>query len=202
MNNERNQRIYRLWSPAYDIVFGRTFQQSRRRAVALLDLQAGERLLISGVGTGFDLSYLPAGLSVVGADLSAEMLGKARRKANPQNVNLLKMDAQALGFREASFDAVLLNLILSVVPNGKIAFNEAWRLLKPGGRMVIFDKFLPEGTLLTPGRRLVGRVISSLGTDPNRRLSEIISGTSGLTLERDEPSLLQGQYRILRLKKE
>jgi len=199
MNNERNLWIYRLWSPLYDIVFGHTFQQPRRRAVKLLDLQPGERLLISGIGTGLDLPYLPAGLSVVGADLSSEMLSRAWLKVNCHDVSLLKMDAQDLGFRGASFDAALLNLILSVVPDGAAAFGEVWRVLKPGGRMVIFDKFLPEGSALTPGRRLLGRVIGNLGTDPNRRLSEIIGPVGQAALERNEPSLFRGQYRIVRL---
>ena len=73
--------------------------------------------------------------------------------------------------------------------------------LKPGGRAVIFDKFLPEDSTLTPGRRLLGRLAMAVGTDPNRRLNEIIGGTPDLTIARDEPALLRGQYRILLLQK-
>lgn len=202
MDKERNRRIYRLWAPVYDAFFTRVFDRPRRRAIELLDLQPGERLLIPGIGTGLDLPYIPAGVSVVGTDISPEMLDKARPKADDRAVTLLEMDAQALEFPDASFDAVLLNLILSVVPDGAIAFREAWRVLKPGGRGVILDKFLPEDSALTPGRRLVGRIARALGTDPNRRLSEIIGGVPGLIIERDEPSLLRGQYRILKMWKE
>jgi len=53
-------------------------------------------------------------------------------------VTLLEMDAQDLAFPDASFDTVLFNLILSVVPDGASAFQEGWRTLKPGGRAVIF----------------------------------------------------------------
>lgn len=201
MNNERNLWIYRLWSPVYDLVFGPVFHQSRHRAIELLELQPGERLLISGIGTGLDLPYLPSGVSVVGADLSSEMLAKARLKVKDHTISLLKMDGQALGFDEASFEAALLNLILSVAPDGAAAFKETWRVLRPGGRLVIFDKFLPDESRLTPSRRWVGRLVRALGTDPNRRLSEMIRGTPGVTVELDEPSLLQGQYRLLRLRK-
>ena len=146
-----------------------------------------------------DLPLIPRGVSVVGVDISREMLAKAHRRVDSRQVTLLEMDAQALDFVDGSFDAVLFNLILSVVPDGAAAFHEAWRALRPGGRAVIFDKFLSENSKLTPVRRLAGRVVSAIGTDPNRRLSGIIAEAPGLTIERDQASLLGGLYRILRL---
>lgn len=201
VDNKHNLQIYRLWAPVYDAFVTRVFDRPRRRAIELLDLQPAERLLIPGIGTGLDLPYVPAGVLVVGTDISPEMLDQARPKATGRDVTLLEMDAQALEFPDSSFDAVLLNLILSVVPDGGLAFREAWRVLEPGGRAVILDKFLPESSALTPSRRLLGRVVSALGTDPNRRLSEIVDGVPGVIIERDEPSLLRGQYRLLRLSK-
>ena len=165
----------------------------------MLNPQPGERLVIPGIGTGLDLPHLPAGVLITGVDYSPDMLSRARAKN--RSATLARMDAQKLGFPDGSFDAVLFNLILSVVPNGTTAFRESWRALRPGGRAVIFDKFLPEHASRTPVRRLLGHVIALLGTNPNRRLTEIISNTPGVTVARDEPSLLRGQYRILLLKK-
>lgn len=201
MNNQRNLQIYHLWAFVYDTWIPLLYGRARRRAIALLDLQPGERLLIPGIGTGLDLPHIPTGVSIVGADLSPDMLAKAKAKTQNRDVTLLEMDVQALDFADASFDAVLFNLILTVVPDGAAAFGEGWRTLKPGGRAVIFDKFLPEGATLTPGRRLLGRVLSFIGTDPNRRLNDIIAGTPDLMIELDEPSLLRGQYRTLLLQK-
>ena len=82
-----------------------------------------------------------------------------------------------------------------------VAFREAWRVLKLGGRAAVLDKFVPEGSSLTFGRRLLGYIVSVLGTDPNGRLCEIISSVLNLTVAHDEPSLLRGQYRILLLQK-
>jgi len=202
MDDERNQIIYKLWAPVYDRVMGPFAGKARRRAIELLNLGAGERVLLSGVGTGLDLPHIPAGVKAVGIDLSPEMLHKAREKANGRDVTLREMNAQALDFPADSFDVVILNLILSVVPDGAKAFREAWRVLRPGGRAVIFDKFASEGRQISALRRGLGQIIALFGTDPNRRLSDIIGQPPDLTIVRDESSLLHGQYRIVLLRKQ
>lgn len=197
MNNKRNLTTYRLWAPVYDFVMRPVYGRARRHAIELLNLQPGEKVLISGVGTGLDLPLIPAGVRITGIDITPSMLEKARAKAEGLNATLAVMNAQNLEFESDTFDVAILNLILSVVPDGAAAFQEAWRVLRPGGRVVIFDKFLPESGKLTPLRHILGRLIRIIGTDPNRRLSDIIHGAHGLVIERDEPSLLKGQYRII-----
>ena len=201
MDNRRNQTIYRLWAPVYDRVMGPFAGKARRHAIELLNLQPGERVLLSGVGTGLDLPHLSAGVKAVGIDLSPEMMHKAQDKVNSHDVTLRAMNAEALDFADNSFDVVILNLILSVVPDGAAAFREAWRVLRPGGRAVIFDKFAAEGKQPSMLRRGLGKIITLIGTDPNRRLSEIMSDPPGLNIERNESSLLHGQYRIVLLSK-
>ncbi len=201
MDNQQNLRIYRLWSPVYDRVFKAISRGGRQRAAARLDMQPGETLLLPGIGTGLDLLYLPATITVIGGDLSPAMLAKARAKTAGRDITLTVMDAQELDLPDASVDAVLFTLILSVVPDGAAALREGWRALRPGGRVVIFDKFLPEDAALTPARRLLGRLIQTLGTDPNRRLSDLLRGLPGLTVSHNEAGLFGGQYRIIRLDK-
>lgn len=201
MDDQRNQTIYKLWAPIYDKVMGPFAGKARRHAIELLNLRAGESVLLAGVGTGLDLPHLPAGVKATGIDLSPAMLRKARDKANGRDATLLEMNAQALEFSNASFDIVILNLILSVVPDGAAAFREAWRVLRPGGRAVIFDKFASENGRISALRRGLGKIIALFGTDPNRRLSELIGCPPDLTIERNEPSLLHGQYRIVLLRK-
>ena len=202
MDNQRNQTIYKLWAPIYDKVMGPFAGKARRQAIELLNLRVGEIVLLLGVGTGLDLPHIQAGVKVTGIDLSPAMLRKAQDKANGRNVSLLEMNAQALDFPDDSFDVVVLNLILSVVPDGAVAFREAWRVLRPGGRAVIFDKFASEDGRISALRRGVGQIISLLGTDPNRRLSGIIGRPEDMTIECNEPSLLRGQYRIVLLRKQ
>ncbi len=201
MNDERNQTIYKWWAPVYDKVMGPFAGKPRRRAIELLKLQPGDTVLLSGVGTGLDLPHVPAEVKAIGIDLSPEMLRKAQSKANGRNVTLCEMNAQALEFPDGSFDVVILNLILSVVPDGAAAFREAWRVLRSGGRTVIFDKFAVEGKQLSVLRRALGKIIALFGTDPNRRLSAMMGNPPDLNIERNERSLLHGQYRIVLLSK-
>ena len=202
MDDERNQTIYKWWAPVYDKVMGPFAGKARQHAIELLKLQPGESVLLSGVGTGLDLPHIQAGVKATGIDLSSAMLRKARDKANGQDVKLCEMNAQTLDFPDGSFDAVILNLILSVVPDGAAAFREAWRVLRPGGQAVIFDKFASEDGKLSALRRGLGKIIALFGTDPNRRLSDIIGQPADLTIEHNESSLLHGQYRIVLLRKQ
>jgi hypothetical protein len=67
---------------------------------------------------------------------------------------------------------------------------------------VIFDKFAAEAGRISALRRGMGKIIALFGTDPNRRLSEMMGSPTDLAIERDEPSLLHGQYRIVLLRKQ
>ena len=120
MTNRWNRFIYRLWAPVYDATVGHFFLPGRKRALEILDLQPGERVLLVGVGTGEDLPLLPEGVKAVGVDISPDMLARARSKLPlaGRDVTLMEGDAQQLLVEEAAYDAVIFNLILSVIPDG------------------------------------------------------------------------------------
>lgn len=202
MTNRRNLFTYRLWAPIYDAGVDRLFRPGRQRAMQLLDLQRGERVLIPGVGTGADLPLLPAGVEATGIDLTPEMLAKARLKLDriPAAVKLIKGDAQTLLVESASYDAVILNLILSVIPDGNACLRSALRALKPDGRVVIFDKFLPDGSSISIGRKVMNFFSTLFGTDINRRLSDLTKDCP-CVVTHDEPSIGGGLYRVILLKK-
>jgi ubiquinone/menaquinone biosynthesis C-methylase UbiE len=197
MTNRWNQFIYWLWAPVYDAAVGWLFLPGRKRAMMLLNLQPGERVLLVGCGTGADLLLLPQGVQAVGVDLSSDMLAKARQKLPLPGceVTLLQGDAQQLLVDPAAFDAIIFNLILSVIPDGTTCLRENLRALKPGGRAVVFDKFIPDAGRLTLGRRLLNLGSTLFGTDITRRFGDLAAGT-GVRMIHDEPSLLRGAYRV------
>jgi phosphatidylethanolamine/phosphatidyl-N-methylethanolamine N-methyltransferase len=203
MTNRWNRFIYRLWAPVYDATVDRLFLPGRKKALALLKLHPGERVLLVGVGTGADLPLLPEGVEATGVDLSPEMLSRLHSKLPlpGRPVTLFQGDAQSLLVDEASFDAVIFNLILSVIPDAPACLRENLRALKPGGRVVVFDKFLPDGARLTFALWLLNVFSSLLGTDITRRFGDLVK-VSGWRVIRDEPGILRGIYRIILLGKD
>ncbi len=202
MTNDRNKFIYRLWAPVYDKLVGGFFRPGRKRALELLDLQPGERALLLGIGTGEDLPWLPEGVEAMGVDLSPDMLARASAKLPlaGRSVTLIEGDAQASLFPQKSFDAVVLNLILSVIPDGRLCLHQAMSALKPGGRAVIFDKFAPKGSRASSVRRILNWFSTLFGTDITRHFGELFEGCGGEIL-REEASILKGMYRIILIKR-
>ena len=95
------------------------------------------------------------------------------------------MDGEALAFSDAEFDHVILHLILAVMPDPAACAREVARVLKPGGTVSIFDKFVPDGespSLLRSAANLFTNVAFS---DFTRQLGPILDA-GGLRLRRQE----------------
>jgi ubiquinone/menaquinone biosynthesis C-methylase UbiE len=194
---------YDIWSGGYDWFVGiDAVSMARRRSLELLDLKPGEELLIDGCGTGLDLPFIPDGVQITAFDLSPKMVDHARRRAAELGLEarIDVGDAMRLPYPDASFDAVLLHLILAIVADPRACLLEAARVLRPGGRVAVFDKFVP-GQECRPGliRRALNVPSRLLFTDLTRCLEPLVAG-SPFALEHQEPSLIRGQFRIARLR--
>jgi ubiquinone/menaquinone biosynthesis C-methylase UbiE len=181
-----NIRIYDRVGGIYDASLGFWSREVRRQAAGALDLRKDERLLIVGVGTGMELEHLPAWVRGVGVDLSPGMLERAHRRRaefGMHDLDLRVMDARKLGLSDESFDAVYLPLILTVVEDGAQVFAEAARVAAPGGRIVVADRFWPEGRYRPAVVRAASWVLGHFAMRFDRRLSEIRSGAPFLEIE-------------------
>jgi phosphatidylethanolamine/phosphatidyl-N-methylethanolamine N-methyltransferase len=127
-----SQQGYRLVAPAYDALFGLALGHGRRTAIAALDCRPGERVLEIGVGSGLSLGLYPAGVEVVGIDVSGDMLARAqrRRDAGPARAALARMDAGRLAFADASFDKVALLFTIGGLPAPAAALAPLYGLLR------------------------------------------------------------------------
>lgn len=197
MTNRWNRIIYRIWAPFYDTLLNRFFSPGRKRAFQLLSLKPGEKVLLVGIGTGEDIPFLPDGVIATGIDLSPQMLERARRHllSAGREVTLVQGDAQSMLVEPASFDAIAFNLILSVIPDPAACLRENLRALKPDGRVVIFDKFTSNNKAGL-FRRFINLFTTLGGTDITRNFEKISDG-SKLKVICNEPSILNGMYRVI-----
>ncbi|HEX4914467.1 MAG TPA: class I SAM-dependent methyltransferase [Vicinamibacterales bacterium] len=198
-----NRLRYTLWAPAYDVVARAAgFDAARRLSIERLPLSQRARVLIVGAGTGLDLEFLPSTVDVTAIDVTPAMLKHLERRAAAagRRVTTRIMDARQLEFSDASFDAVVMHLILAVMPQPERGLSEAVRVLKPGGRIAVFDKFLREQERPSLKRRLLNLIAKPLFSDLNRRLSTIIAGTPVL-VEHDDAAAFGGTYRVVTLVK-
>jgi phosphatidylethanolamine/phosphatidyl-N-methylethanolamine N-methyltransferase len=194
------RRRYALWAPFYDL-FVWPLRKARRRSLEALALRAGERVLLVGAGTGEDLPFIPAGVFTLATDLTPAMLRRARHKARDGD-HLAVMDGHSLALRGGSFDAVVLHLILAVIPDPALCLAESVRVLRPGGRIAIFDKFVAAGGSASPGRRLLNRVTRPIATDITRRLDDVIRDSQVRVSRVLSASVVGGMFSAVQLRRE
>ena len=143
----------------------------RRFVAAVADLPPAGRLLDIATGTGdiaFEALKLSPGAQAVGADFALAMMrvGK-RRRPYGERVAWTGADALALPYANDSFDAVASGYLMRNVVDIPRALAEQWRVLKPGGRIVMLDSSPPPDNLLKPlilmhlkiGVPMLGRLI-------------------------------------------
>ena len=194
------EHSYTLFAPFYDALLTAATRGARRRSLAALAGGPQRDVLLLGVGTGLDLPHLPTHHRYVGLDLTAAMLMRARRRTVGLHFAALRGDAQRLPFCDASFDVAVLHLILAVVPAPALCLAEAARVLKPGGLLLIFDKFLRRGE--AGWKRVLNPLTRHVATRLDVVFEDVLDAVGGLNLTANEAALASGWFRLIRLKKQ
>ncbi len=135
---------YRRWAGVYDAVFGAVLEDGRKKLLAHVATLKPARLLEMGVGTGLLLPKYPVETEVIGVDISDDMLALARQKIAKNELKKTSVqldDCERLSFADASFDCVVLPYILSVTPRPRALIDEAIRVCKPDGHIIIANHF-------------------------------------------------------------
>jgi len=195
---------YTLLAPVYDTIVSAPIDKWRRKSLARIDTDTHSEILITGIGSGLDIPYLSDGIRYTGTDLTPAMLERARQRAGQRtelDIQLQIADSQSLPFDDASFDAVVMHLILAVVPEPERALQESSRVLRPGGKIYIFDKFLRPGQLAIM-RRLLNVFIRHIATRTDVVFEDVHATCPELKLVDDQPVLANGWFRLIELSKD
>ncbi|OIR08869.1 demethylmenaquinone methyltransferase [mine drainage metagenome] len=191
---------YSLIAPLYDAVIERPMRRARQRSLGALPIDECKRVLISGVGTGLDLPWLPAKHHYTALDFNPAMLARARPRSEKMVVQFVLGDSMALPFPDEHFDHVILHLIVAVVPEPQRCLGEAARVLKPGGTIILFDKFL-QPQQRAPLRRLFNAITRRIATRMDVVFEEVLRSAPGLEVVSDTPMLGNGWFRAILLRK-
>ena len=191
---------YSLIAPLYDWAIERPMREARRVSLAALPNKVARRVLVSGIGTGLDLPLLPALHHYTALDFNAAMLSRARPRGTDLQVDWVLGDSMALPFSDGHFDHVVLHLITAVVPDPQRCLSEAARVLKPGGTIILFDKFLRPGQA-APLRRWLTPLSRRIATRMDVIFEEVLQQVPGLEVLSDVPLMVGGWFRGIVLQK-
>jgi len=199
--NRWNKIRYTIYAPGYDIL-GKIFSGSRDKSIRALDIQKGDHVLIVGAGTGLDLEFITEDCRITATDITPVMIARTLKRNFIFNRNLsaLVMDGQQLNFKDNSFDKIILHLILAVIPDPVACLKECERVLKPGGCIAIFDKFVPRGHSLSLLRKVLNPFTNFLFSNITRNAESIVKNTNLLTMS-DIKADFNGNFRIIKLRK-
>jgi ubiquinone/menaquinone biosynthesis C-methylase UbiE len=187
---ERVRTFYRRYAPRYDqqvayydrvlLGDGRTWACAQSRG-AVLEV---------AIGTGRNLPYYPPDRRLTGIDLTPAMLRLACDRARELGVAaaLLVADAQALPFPAASFDSVVCTLGLNAIPDDRVAVAEMYRVLRPGGRLVLLGHVASPYRVVRAIQRVIEQWLVPVAGDHQTRQPLPLLQAAGFVIDHDERS--------------
>lgn len=177
---------YARWAPVYEIIATPTVPA--RKIAAQRVNEIGGRFLEAGVGSGSALSLYGPSVSLVGVDLSHDMLKIARERVEKglSNVEaIVEMDLMTLAFPDASFDGVVCMFTITAVPDAGRVMAEFARVVRPGGVVMIASHFEAKSGPWRVTDALLTPFAKRLGWNPSMPIDGVL-GAPGLTLESHE----------------
>lgn len=165
--------------------------------LAIANLSAGETVLDLGSGGGIDCFLAkrrvgPEGL-VIGVDMTPEMIARARRAAETQGIKGVEFrlgQIERLPVADGAVDVVLSNCVINLSPDKGQVFREAFRVLRPGGRIAIMDILAtaPMPPEVREDPELLGACIAGAATIEQTRTMLELAGFTQISIEPNEAS--------------
>lgn len=139
---------------------------------ALTKIEKGETVIDLGSGAGFDAFIVSKNVGdsgkIIGVDLSDDMLTLARKNAkngNYSNVSFVKGDIEQLPIEDSTADHIISNCVINLSTNKRQVFNEAYRVLKKGGKLAISDIVLEKELPTAIKESLMGYIACVSGAE-------------------------------------
>jgi phosphatidylethanolamine/phosphatidyl-N-methylethanolamine N-methyltransferase len=197
-------KAYARWAPIYDLVFGAVFDRGRKASIVAAE-RIGGRILEVGVGTGLSLPDYAWSNRLIGVDLSAPMLRKAKTRVTEHRLTnvdgLAVMDAQHLGFADGVFDVVVAQYVITAVPDPEATLDEFARVIKPGGEIVLVNHLGAESGPRAVVERWFAPLARRLGWRPEfrwDRLAQWAARHGGVRVIERRPMPPLGHFSLIR----
>ena len=183
------------------------FDAGRKATIAAAE-RIGGRILDVGIGTGISLTdYAPAN-RIVGVDYCEPMLRKAHERVVEHKLAHVEaiavMDAQRLGFADASFDAVVGQYVITTVPDPEAALDEFARVTRPGGEIILVNHLGAEAGPRRVFEQSFAPVARRLGWRPEfgwDRLARWAQTHGGVRVVERKPMPPLGQFSLIRFER-
>lgn len=170
---EKIRQRYDRLAPWFDslegFLEGLIFRRLRKKLWAMAE---GEHILEVGVGTGKNFAFYPDHARMTAIDFSPKMLEQAQRKRERKQVkvDLDLMDVQSLCYADNSFDTVVASFVFCSVPRPRKGLKELYRVLKPGGQLLLLEHVLSSNRLMAKVMNLINPlVVKIVGANINRQ---------------------------------
>jgi phosphatidylethanolamine/phosphatidyl-N-methylethanolamine N-methyltransferase len=200
-------KAYARWAPIYDLVFGAVFDRGRKASIAAAE-RIGGRILEVGVGTGLSLPDYSWSNRLIGVDLSAPMLRKAKNRVAEHRLTnvegLAVMDAQNLGFQDGVFDVVVAQYVITTVPDAEATLNEFVRVTKTGGEIILVNHLGAEDGLRAAYEGAFAPIARRLGWQVGfrwERLEQWAARHGGVDIIERRPMPPLGHFSLVRFGK-
>jgi phosphatidylethanolamine/phosphatidyl-N-methylethanolamine N-methyltransferase len=181
MQEASTKKIYDVHSVFYDATFGRLVARRVAKAIGHMNIEADDRVLDLGIGTGASLNYYPKDRGkIIGVDLSSGMLREARKKIREQgrtNAEVFQADAMKLPFADDTFDHVFISHVISVVSDPCRLVQEAQRVCRAGARIVIVNHFQSTNRFIAMLEKWACPLCTKLGWRSDLALQDLVRAT-------------------------
>jgi phosphatidylethanolamine/phosphatidyl-N-methylethanolamine N-methyltransferase len=200
-------KAYTRWAPFYDYVFGPLFERARRASLQATE-RIGGRILDVGVGTGISLPDYAKTNRIWGVDVSVPMLRKAQERVATLGLHhvegLAVMDAAQLAFPDNSFDVVVAQYVVTVVPDPEGTLDEFARVLRPGGEIILLSRVGADAGLRRVVEHSFGPMVQHLGWRlqfPWARYTRWLERSHDIRLVERRPVPPFGHFSLIRFTK-